>query len=71
MLAKLERYKLAPSDRQWRDVQAILRVQEDALDLAYLRQWAGELGLIDQLDWALRGQQPPQPGDEPRQQRLW
>jgi hypothetical protein len=71
VLAKLEWYKLAPSDRQWRDVQAILRVQEDALDLAYLRQWAGELGLIDLLDWALKGQQPPQPGDEPRQQRLW
>lgn len=71
VLAKLEWYKLAPSDRQWRDVQAILRVQDDALDVAYLRQWAGELGVAELLEWALKGQQPPQPGDEPRQQRLF
>ncbi|HMQ35182.1 MAG TPA: hypothetical protein PKD53_30970 [Chloroflexaceae bacterium] len=71
VLAKLEWYKLAPSDRQWRDVQAILRVQDDALDVAYLRRWADELGLTDLLGWALKGQQPPQPGDEPRQQRLF
>jgi hypothetical protein len=71
VLAKLEWYQLAPSDRQWRDVQAILRVQDDALDRAYLRRWASELGLAELLDWALKGQQPPQPGDEPRQQRLF
>lgn len=71
VLAKLEWYRLAPSDRQWRDVQAILRVQADALDVSYVRQWAAELGLTDLLGWALRGQQPPQPGDEPRQQRLF
>lgn len=71
VLAKLEWYKLAPSDRQWRDVQAILRVQDAALDLAYLRQWADELGLTELLGWARKGQQPPQPGDEPRQQRLF
>lgn len=71
VLAKLEWYKLAPSDRQWRDVQAILRVQDDALDVAYLRQWAADLGLAELLEWALKGQQPPQPGDEPRQQRLF
>lgn len=71
VLAKLEWYKLAPSDRQWRDVQAILRVQDDALDVTYLRQWADELGVAELLDWALKGQQPPQPGDAPRQQRLF
>lgn len=71
VLAKLEWYKLAPSDRQWRDVQAILRVQGDALDVAYLRQWAGQLGVAELLEWALKGQQPAQPGDEPRQQRLF
>lgn len=71
VLAKLEWYKLAASDRQWRDVQAILRVQDDALDLAYLHQWAAELELVELLEWALRGQQPPQPGAEPRQQRLF
>jgi hypothetical protein len=71
VLAKLEWYKLAPSDRQWRDVQAIIRVQDDALDRAYLERWADDLGVADLLDWALKGQQPPQPGDEPRQQRLF
>ncbi len=71
VLAKLEWYALAPSDRQWRDVQAILRVQEDTLDRGYLDQWADELNLADLLAWALRGQQPPQPGAEPRQQRLF
>jgi hypothetical protein len=58
------------TDRQWRDVQAILRVQDDALDLAYLHQWADELVIAELLEWALKGQQPLQPGDEPRQQRL-
>ncbi|MEI7771748.1 MAG: DUF6036 family nucleotidyltransferase [Chloroflexales bacterium] len=71
VLAKLEWYKLAPSDRQWRDVQAILRVQDDALNHAYLRQWAAELVITDLLEYALKGQQPPRPGDDPRQQRLF
>ncbi len=71
VLAKLEWYKLAPSDRQWRDVQAILRVQDDALNHAYLRQWAAELAITDLLAYALKGQQPPHPGAAPRQQRLF
>lgn len=71
VLAKLEWYKLAPSDRQWRDVQAILRVQDDLIDVTYLRQWARELGVAELLEWALKGQQPPWPDDEPRQGRLF
>jgi hypothetical protein len=71
VLAKLEGYALALSDRQWRDVQSILRVQDDRLDVAYLRQWAGQLGVAELLEWALKGQQPPQPGDEPRQRNLF
>ncbi|RRR74119.1 MAG: hypothetical protein EI684_07705 [Candidatus Viridilinea halotolerans] len=71
VLAKLEWYKLAPSDRQWRDVQAILRVQADTLDREYLRQWAAELHLADLLNWALQGQQPPPVGAEPHQRRLF
>jgi hypothetical protein len=46
------------SDQQWRDIQSILRVQGDALDLAYLRQWALDLGLGALLDLALRGERP-------------
>ncbi len=60
VLAKLEWYRLAPSDRQWRDVQAILRVQDTAPDLAYLRHWAAELDLTRLLDAALEGQPPPE-----------
>ncbi len=59
VLAKLEWYRLAPSDRQWRDVQAILRVQDTALDQAYLRHWAAELDLSALLDQALEGRSPP------------
>ena len=71
VLAKLEWYKLAPSDRQWRDVQAILRVQDDTINHAYLHQWAAELVITDLLASALTGQHPTQPGDDPRQQRLF
>lgn len=71
VLAKLEWYNLSPSDRQWRDVQAILRVQDDLIDEMYLRQWSAQLGVADLLEWALQGQQPPQPGVDPRQQRLF
>jgi Nucleotidyl transferase AbiEii toxin, Type IV TA system len=71
ILAKLEWYQITPSDRQWRDVQAILRVQADALDQAYLRHWAAELSVGDLLEVALRGERPPAPGADPRQQRLF
>ncbi len=59
LLATLGWYRLAPSDRQWRDAQAILRVQGDLLDISYIRHWAAELLLLDLLKWALSGQPPP------------
>ena len=40
------------SDRQWRDVLGVLKVQAGALDLDYLRKWADELHLKDLLDRA-------------------
>ncbi len=41
------------SDRQWRDIQGIIRVQGDRLDLDYLRQYAPALGVEDLLADAL------------------
>ena len=40
ILAKLEWAKAAGSDRQRRDVVAMLAVQRDTIDTAYLREWA-------------------------------
>jgi len=41
------------SDRQWHDVIGVLRVQGPALDHAYLRRWAADLGLAELLAKAL------------------
>ena len=41
------------SDRQWRDIAAIVRVQGARLDLEYLREGAGVLGVTDLLERAL------------------
>jgi hypothetical protein len=41
------------SDQQWRDVLGLLRVSGPKMDPAYLRRWAGALGVGDLLDRAL------------------
>lgn len=55
ILAKLEWYRIGGqvSERQWRDVQNVLKVQEDRLDLPYLHHWAKQLGVRDLLGRAL------------------
>lgn len=64
VLAKLSWYALAPTlQQQWRDVQAIIRVQGDALDTTYLHRWAAMLDLIPLLTGALRGEEPPRHAD--------
>lgn len=64
VLAKLEWYTITPSERQWRDVQAVLGVQGAALDQDYLREWAEQLGLTPLLQRALTGQPPPPAADD-------
>jgi len=56
VLQKLEWYVLGGrvSERQWNDSQGVLKVQGAALDLAYLRHWATELGITDLLAQALK-----------------
>jgi len=64
VLAKLEWYRRGgeASERQWTDVTGVLRAV-GALDEAYLRQGAVELGVADLLDRALdevqRGRRDP------------
>jgi hypothetical protein len=55
VLAKLEWYRMGGevSDRQWRDVLGVLKVQGERLDLAYLRRWADALGVANLLEKAL------------------
>lgn len=55
VLAKLEWYWLGgqTSDRQWRDVLGVLKVQGQRLDLAYMRHMATGLGVQDLLERVL------------------
>jgi hypothetical protein len=55
ILAKLEWFRMGGelSERQWRDVQGVLKVQADRLDVVYLMKWAGNIGVRDLLDKAL------------------
>jgi hypothetical protein len=55
VLTKLAWYRLGGevSDRQWRDVLGVLAVQGNRLDLAYMRQWAVDLGVGGLLERAL------------------
>ena len=41
------------SERQWRDVVGVLRVQVGRLDLVHMRAWAQKLGVDELLDRAL------------------
>lgn len=47
ILAKLEWMHGAPSERQESDIRGILAIQGDALDFAYLDEWAQRLGVSD------------------------
>ena len=59
VVAKLEWSKDSGSARQLEDVAAILAVQGDALDRAYIERWVPELGLAQ--PWAAAQEQAGRP----------
>jgi hypothetical protein len=60
LLRKLEWYRRGgeSSERQWRDVLAIARIQGERLDRERLLHWGGRLGVTDLLERVLM---PPRP----------
>ena len=54
VLQKLVWYRMTKneSQRQWRDVLGVLKIQGDRLDFDYLQKWSGELSLSDLLETA-------------------
>lgn len=52
ILAKLQWYRRGGevSERQLTDVLGVLKVQHERLDLEYLRDWGGRLGVLDLLE---------------------
>jgi hypothetical protein len=65
VLQKLYWRQASQSEKQWRDVLGILKLQQTDLDDAYLDEWAARLGLGADLDTARRAVVYPDvlPGD--------
>jgi hypothetical protein len=50
ILAKLEWSRSSGSEKQQRDILGVMKVQEDLLDLNYLRSWASQLDLSSRVE---------------------
>jgi len=59
ILHKLIWNRITPSERQMGDAAGVVAVQADALDKNYLRQWAQELKLANELGDLLSGKTKP------------
>ena len=59
ILHKLMWNRITPSDRQLGDAAGVVAVQAGALDKSYLRRWARELKLADELERLLSGEIKP------------
>ena len=59
ILHKLYWDKLTPSERQRGDAAGVFAVQGETLDQAYLRHWAGELGVGETLESLFTGKLRP------------
>jgi hypothetical protein len=53
ILQKLNWGRKSQSEKQWRDVLGIIKLQVSNLDYAYLAEWAERLDLVDSLSQAL------------------
>jgi hypothetical protein len=60
ILTKLEWNKITPSERQLRDALNVAVVKWQSLDQAYLRHWAGALGVSEKLEELLRNAEQQQ-----------
>ncbi len=51
ILSKLAWFKSGKegSERQWRDILGVLKVQGKQLDMSYIKLWAGKLGVLELL----------------------
>jgi hypothetical protein len=53
ILNKLRWRQRSGSEKQWRDVLGVLKVQAENLDYGYMRELAEQLGLVDALNQAV------------------
>lgn len=53
VLQKLKWGKRTQSEKQWNDVLGILKMQQNRLDFEYMRYWAANLGIQDDLERAI------------------
>lgn len=54
ILKKLQYFRDGGSEKHLRDIRGVLLVQGDAIEFDYLNQWAGVLGVAEQLEQVLQ-----------------